>query len=149
MQCEQYQTHLVNHQKIISKRKCKRNFPGYFKIRDSTIDNPSEIVNHFYHFFAGVGFNLSNSTKISSDKTLSIYLKQTILSSQTVPKTIQNLASKHRSGDDGISTNFLKRIAHVIIGPLTVMINHQCIALETQNRQSYNTLHNGGQISFQ
>ena len=59
---------------------------------------------------------------------------QTILSSlnfecvetQKVLMTIKTSASKHGCGVDGISTNFVKRIAHIITEPLT---NNKSITL--------------------
>ena len=78
---------------------------------------------------------MSKNLHSNSDKSVSFYMKQTILSSfnfecvnsDIVDKTILELSSKNSCGADGLSTNLLKRISKIIAPPLCVIINQSLV----------------------
>ena len=82
-------------------------------------------------FFAKIGPSLSNNINSRSEKGVSSYLKQQVVSSfefkctndLDVEKMINDLAPKHSCGHDGLSANFIKQISGIIPGPLTLIIN--------------------------
>ena len=93
------------------------------------------IANHFNKFFAKIGPELSKNLHSNSDKSVSFYMKQTIMSSfnfecvnsEIVEKIILELSSKNSCGWDGLSTNLLKRISKIIAAPLSVIINQSLV----------------------
>ena len=93
------------------------------------------IANHFNIFFANIGPELSKNLHSNSEKFVSSYMKQTIISSfnfecvnsEIVEKIILELSSKNSCGSDGLSTNFLKRISKIIAAPLSVIINQSLV----------------------
>ena len=120
---------------ILSKKRNKKDFPNYFKLSDQHISDPMAIANHFNIFFANIGPELSKNLHSNSEKSVSSYMKQTIISSfnfecvnsETVEKIILELSSKNSCGSDGLSTNFLKRISKIIAAPLSVIINQSLV----------------------
>ena len=93
------------------------------------------IANHFNKFFANIGPEMSKNLHSNIDKSVSFYMKQTILSSfnfecvnsDIVEKTIQELSSKNSCGADGLSTNLMKWISKVIAPPLCGIINQSLV----------------------
>ena len=120
---------------ILSKKRNQKDFPNYFKLSDQHISDPMAIANHFNIFFANIGPELSKNLHSNSEKSVSSYMKQTIISSfnfecvnsETVEKIILELSSKNSCGSDGLSTNFLKRISKIIAAPLSVIINQSLV----------------------
>ena len=120
---------------ILSKKRNKKDFPNYFKLSDQHISDPMAMANHFNIFFANIGPELSKNHHSNSEKSVSSYMKQTIISSfnfecvnsEIVEKIILELSSKNSCGSDGLSTNFLKRISKIIAAPLSVIINQSLV----------------------
>ena len=104
---------------ILSKKINVKGFLSYFKLSDGYINDPMAIANHFNKFFANIGPHLSKILHSNSDKSVSFYTKQTIISSfnfecvnsEIVEKIILELSTKNSCGSDGLSTNLLKRIS--------------------------------------
>ena len=69
---------------ILSKKRNKKDFPHYFKLSDQHISDPMAIANHFNKFFANIGPELSKNLHSNSKKTVSSYMKQTIISSLSI-----------------------------------------------------------------
>ena len=90
-----------------------------------------EIANQFNNFFANIGRNLSDKISRKSDKHVSTFLKQEVLSTFDfkcvdcidVKKIIHTKAAKNSCGIDAISTKLIKMIGDDIAGPLTLIIN--------------------------
>ena len=116
---------------IMNRNKKSSVFPSHFIINGNKISDKEFIANNFNSFFANVGPNLSNTIRTNSTKSVKSYLKIAInstfsfnmITSTDVIKLINELKPKHSAGHDNISTNLLKHIAPLIIGPLTVIIN--------------------------
>ena len=78
---------------------------------------------------------MSKNLHSNSDKSVSFYMKQTILSSfnfecvnsDIVEKKILELSSKNSCGADGLWTNLLNRIFKIIAPPLCVIINQSLV----------------------
>ena len=102
---------------IPNRNKIKRESPGYFTLGEAIIKEPRSVANHFNEFFAGVGPRLSNEISNTETKSVSTYLKQTIMtpftfdcvSESTVMDVIKTLAKKNSTGIDFISSNMLKK----------------------------------------
>ena len=116
---------------ILNRNKKSSGFAKYFVINGEKISDPKVIANNFNSFFSNVGPSLSNNIKCNTTKTVKSYLKMTITSSfsfktvsvSDVLKVIQELKNKTSYGHDNISTKILKSISHIIIDPLTLIIN--------------------------
>ena len=116
---------------ILNRNKKSSGFAKYFIIDGEKISDPQVIANKFNSFFANVGPSLSNNIKCNSTKSVKSYLKMTITSSfsfktvnaSEVLKVIQELKNKTSFGHDNISTKILKAVAHILIDPLTLIIN--------------------------
>ena len=95
---------------ILSKKRNKKAFPNYFKLSDQHISDPMAIANHFNKFFANIGHELSKNLHSNSERSVSSYMKQTIISSfnfecvnsEIVEKIILELSSKNSCGSDGL-----------------------------------------------
>ena len=93
----------------------KKESPCYFSLGEAIIKEPQSVANHFNDFFAGVGPSLSNEISNTETKSVSTYLKQTIMTSftldcvseSTVMDVIKTLATKNSTGIDSISSNML------------------------------------------
>ena len=93
--------------------------------------SPVEIANQFNNFFGNIGKNLSEKICHNSEKHVSTFFKQEVLSTfdfqcvncVDVKKVIDGLATKYSCGIDAISTKLIKMISDAIAGPLTVIIN--------------------------
>ena len=89
------------------------------------------MANQFNNFFANTGRNLSDKISRKSDKHVTTFLKQEVLSTFDfqcidcidVKKTIHNIAAKNSCGIDAISTKLIKMIGDDIARPPTLMIN--------------------------
>ena len=122
-------------EEILSKKRSKRDFPSYFKLSDQHISDPMAIANHFNKFFAHIGPELSKNLHSNSEKSVSFYMKQTIMSSfnfecvnsEIVILIILELSSKNSCGSDGLSTNLLKRISKIFAAPLSIIINQYLV----------------------
>ena len=116
---------------ILNKCKKKSDFPNFFTVDGNKINDKLTTSNHFNNFFAKIGPSLSNKINSHSEKGVSSYLKQQVVSSfefkrtndLDVEKMINDLAPKHSCGHDGLSANFIKQISGIISGPLTLIIN--------------------------
>ena len=104
---------------ILDRNEIKKESPGYFTLGEAIIKETQSVANHFNEFFAGVGPRLSNeisNIETTETKSVSTYLKQTIMTSftfdcgseSTVMGVIKTLATKNSTGIDSISSNMLK-----------------------------------------
>ena len=101
----------------------------------TVMDYNEEIADCFNSYFANIGVQLSSSFE-ESDRIPSFetYLGDdnvnpdlsfhfTPVTEDLVLTLISNLQNKTSSGMDGISNKLLKRIKHIIVQPLTLIIN--------------------------
>ena len=116
---------------ILNRCHNKKEFPNYFTVDGGRITDSQDISNRFNDFFSSVGPKLSSNLVCNSDRSVSSFLKQCVVSSfkfecvdiVDVEKIMKSLSPKNSLGHDFISTKFLKRIVHIIAKPLTLMIN--------------------------
>ena len=114
---------------ILNKNRQRKVLPSYIQVKAEKIVSPVDIANQFNNFFANIGRNLSDKTSRKSDKHVSTFLKQEVLSTfdfqcvdcTDVKKTIQSIAAKNSCGT--ISTKLIKMIGDDIARPLTLIIN--------------------------
>ena len=101
---------------------------------DKTLTNEQDIADSFNSFFANVGAQLSSSFEQSdSIPSFETYLDCntrsdpnfyfTPVDEDLVLTLITNLPNKTSSGIDNISNKLLKQIKHIIVQPLTLIIN--------------------------
>ena len=116
---------------ILNKNRQRKVLPSYILVKADKIVSPVDIANQFNNFFANIGRNLSDKINRKSNKHVSTFLKQEVLSTfdfqcvdcTDVNKTIQNVAVKNSCGIDAISTKLIKMIGDDIARPLTLIIN--------------------------
>jgi hypothetical protein len=116
---------------LLNKNKKIKNFPEYFKYNGINIRDKLEIANMFNNFFVNIGPKLAQEIPQTSNRNHSQYLTSNVnnilrftqLEVSDTLKIIDKLKSKTSSGYDNISTCFLKQIKHVIVKPLTMIIN--------------------------
>ena len=85
---------------ILNKCKRKSDFPNFFTVDGNKINDKLTTSNHFNNFFAKIGPSLSNKINSHSEKGVSSYLKQQVVSSfefkctndRDVEKMINDLA---------------------------------------------------------
>lgn len=120
---------LINN--ILKKSDNKNNFPDFFKDNKRIITDKTQIANKFNEYFINIGETIANDIKGNNQKSYKDYLNKhenikfhfKPIDDKTVIKTITNLSTKDSYGIDGISTNLLKSIKHIIAKPLTTIIN--------------------------
>ena len=116
---------------ILNKNRQKKVLPSYILVKTEKIVSPVKIANQFNNFFANIGRNLSDKISRKSDKHVSTFLKQEVLSRFDfkcvdcidVKKIIHTITAKNSCGIDAISTKLIKMIGDDIAGPLTLIIN--------------------------
>ena len=117
---------------ILNKNRQRKVLPSYILVKAEKIVSPVAIANQFNNFFANnIGRNLSDKISRKSDKHVSTFLKQEVLSTFDfqcvdcidVKKIIHTIAAKNSCGIDAISTKLIKMIGDDIAGPLTLIIN--------------------------
>ena len=112
-----------------------REIPTKIIHNDETLTDNEEIADCFNSYFANIGVQLSSSFE-ESDRIPSFeaYLGDdnvnpdlsfhfTPLTEDLVLTLISNFQNKTSFGMDGISNKLLKRIKHIIVQPLTLIIN--------------------------
>ena len=95
------------------------------------LTNSQHISNRFNDFFSSVGPKSSSNIVCINDRSVSSFLKQCVVSSfkfecvdiVDVEKIMRSLSPKNSFGHDFISMKFFKRIVHIIVKPLTLMID--------------------------
>ena len=106
-------------------------FQEYFKDeRDTIITDTKEIANRFNKFFTNIGSDLAKKN-YSGTKNHKTYLDTPInknfnftqVTVRNVNDILESLPSKTSSGYDGLSLKLLKSIKHIILEPLTLIIN--------------------------
>ena len=119
----------------LNKQVNSREIPTKIIHNDETLTDNEEIADCFNSYFANIGVQLSSSFE-ESDRIPSFetYLGDdnvnpdlsfhfTPVTEDLVLTLISNLQNKTSSGMDGISNKLLKRIKHIIVQPLTLIIN--------------------------
>ena len=118
----------------LNKHRKNRDIPEKIVYNDKTLTNEQEIANSFNSFFASVGAQLSSSIEQSDNiPSFETYLDSNTRSDpnfrfipvdeKLVLALITNLPNKTSSGIDNISNKLLKQIKHIIVQPLTLIIN--------------------------
>ena len=118
----------------LNKHRKNRDIPEKIVYNDKTLTNEQEIANSFNSFFASVGAQLSSSIEQSDNiPSFETYLDSNTRSdpnSHFIPvdeklvlALITNLPNRTSSGIDNISNKLLKQIKHIIVQPLTLIIN--------------------------
>ena len=102
---------------ILNRCHIKKEFPNYFTVDGGRITDSQDISNRFNDFFSSVGPKLSSNIVCNSDRSVSSFLKQCVVSSfkfecvdiVDVEKIMRSLSPKNSFGHDFISTKFLKK----------------------------------------
>ena len=109
--------------------------PDYYIINEQTVSNETDIAEEFNNYFAQIGQNMASKLNLSISN-FKDYLNPVVnlnfsfvpVTESTVLNVISSLKASTSAGFDDISTNILKKIAPVIIQPLTVIINQSLIS---------------------
>jgi hypothetical protein len=120
---------------VLSRRRGKSSIDEII-INDELITDKSAIANEFNKFFVNIGAKLASLIDCKDKKSFKSYLKNVInsrfhfelIDEAHVLKVIQSLKSKTSYGYDGISTCLLKKIAHILVHPLTLIINQSLVS---------------------
>ena len=132
---EKYKNDIKNTWKTISEifNKSNRKKNSIIKIQTNgkIISDPSEIANEFNTFFANIGPILAANLDVTNKKAFHSFLKNDIktnftfnlIDSSEVEKIIKSLKSKTSFGHDEMTTKLLKKIAPVLLYPITLIIN--------------------------
>ena len=132
----------------LNKQVNSREIPTKIIHNDETLTDNEEIADCFNSYFANIAVQLSSSFEESDripsfeayfcddnvNPDLSFHF--TPVTEDLVLTLISNLQNKTSSGMDGISNKLLKRIKHIIVQPLTLIINQcgsGCVLLNTFN----------------
>ena len=118
----------------LNRHRKSRDNPEKIIYNDKTLTNEQDIADSFNSFFANVGTQLSSSFEQSdSIPSFETYLDCntrsdpnfyfTPVDEDLVLTLITNLPNKTSSGIDNISNKLLKQIKHIIVQPLTLIIN--------------------------
>ena len=118
----------------LNRHRKSRDIPEKIIYKDKTLTNEQDIADSFNSFFANVGTQLSSSFEQSdSIPSFETYLDCntrsdpnfyfTPVDEDLVLTLITNLPNKTSSGIDNISNKLLKQIKHIIVQPLTLIIN--------------------------
>ena len=118
----------------LNRHRKNRDIPEKIFSNDKTLTNEQDIADSFNSFFANVGAQLSSSFEQSdSIPSFETYLDCntrsdpnfyfTPVDEDLVLTLITNLPNKTSSGIDNISNKLLKQIKHIIVQPLTLIIN--------------------------
>ena len=132
----------------LNKHRKNRDIPEKIVYNDKTLTNEQEIANSFNSFFASVGAQLSSSIEQSDNiPSFETYLDSNTRSDpnfhfipvdeKLVLALITNLPIKTSSGIDNISNKLLKQIKHIIVQPLTLIINQSLTSGITQINLKY------------
>ena len=108
-----------------------KNIPDYIMINGEKITDTNDIVNHFNEYFATIGTNMADLVNLNKNISYKQYLGEQLGTTFTfhnidvsqTSKILRELNSKTSFGHDGISTNLLKQLEPIIVGPLTLVIN--------------------------
>jgi hypothetical protein len=100
-------------------------------VNNKLTNNPSEIAEEFNNFFSNIGESISNKinptildpTDFIPPNPSPPNFELGPTSPATIFETIKNFTSKSSTDIDGLSTKFLKQIAHVICIPLSHIFN--------------------------
>ena len=116
---------------IINKKTFKSDFPSCFVHDGAEKTGAKTIADKFNEYFTQIGPKLARSIDTTNKKPFNSYLTAPCAAwfnfDYTNPddneKIIQNLRPKSSSGYDNISTKLLKEIEHVILRPLSIIVN--------------------------
>ena len=116
---------------VLNRCKNKKDLPDYFIVNKSKIQGKANIANAFNNYFTNIGPDLSSQIPEITDKSVNTYLTKPIhvsfefntIEMEDVRKILDKLKPKTSTGYDDISTKLLKRIAPIIIAPLTIIVN--------------------------
>lgn len=114
----------------LGKQNNQPKFPKLFTIENRLISDKKEIANSFNDYFSTIG-NLTGQKVKQTHKHFSDYLKNSMKDSmflETVEETevlniVNKLKPKTSSGYDEIPTKILKDTIHLIVKPLTHIVN--------------------------
>ena len=119
--------------KLLNKNRRVSIYPTTFVRGGIAYTDPKDIANGFNEFFTGIGPQLAQGIDTSGKPAFSSYMGQPAPSNflfnftdvSKVKKIINNLTSKTSSGDDEVSSIFLKneKVSNIFLPSLTILIN--------------------------
>ena len=115
---------------LLCRKKRKSSHPTQININSKKVTDKKEIAEEFNKYFTSIGPVLSDAIPQTA-KTHRSYLNKVILSrfafsptnNNEIMKIIDIFLPKTSSGEDGLSMKLLKRIKHIIVDSLTLIIN--------------------------
>jgi hypothetical protein len=115
--------------KEILNRKKRNNYPDYFLLNGMKVTDTKRIVDNFNSYFTGVGPSLARKIPQVNGCPLS-YLKpkniNSIFLKPVVSEEVNNIikqSKKSAEGWDNIKSNIIQPISHIILRPLTHLLN--------------------------
>ena len=122
--------------KVIGKTSNKKTSIDCLKVNNILKYDPGSITNEFSEFFSTIGEKYANNMENNSHE-INNYLhkiencpRTMYLTPTTIPEIkslIKNLPPKTSSGCDDISNTLLKKLAPVLLEPLTIIFNKSLI----------------------
>ena len=118
---------------ILNKNKKSSSYPSTFVHNGQDITNPKEIANGLNSFFTNIGPDLAKEINTDGKPDVMSYMGQkrnkrlffNFTTAEKIRKIIMSLKTKSSSGEDGISSAFLKNehILSAICPSLTILVN--------------------------
>ena len=115
---------------IIGRTSDKSSLPSYVEINSEKVFDLRKMSNEFNQYFGNLGKNyykkIGKTSKSFEDYLVaptSASLTLNVTTPNDVYKLIMSLKNKNSSGHDGLSNNFVKKIANGISYPLSIIIN--------------------------
>lgn len=117
---------------ILNKSKNKNTFPSFFRDENNKIiTDKVEIANKFNTFFSTVGKKLAQNITVQDNKSFKDFLNRIHhdqfyfenINEILIGKIISELAPKASCGFDGFSSKLIKKLQHVLVKPITLIVN--------------------------
>ena len=116
---------------ILNKIKSKKKFPEYFIENGQAVKDKITIADKFNLYFTNIGPKLAKQINAAPNKSFRDYLTKNIrttfqfhnITQTALERIIDHFKSKTSTGHDGLSMKLMKDLKHVLIEPLTIIIN--------------------------
>ena len=116
---------------ILNKTHIKKDYPEQFNLNGVYESNRTIIANNFNKYFTNIGEELASKITDPVGKSHTDYLQFPcesrlnfpIANEDVVAKIIESLKTKSSCGDDGLSTQLLKKMKNEICSSITLIVN--------------------------
>ena len=116
---------------ILNKTHIKKDYPEQFNLNGVYESNRTIIANNFNKYFTNIGEELASKITDPVGKSHTDYLQFPcesrlnfpIANEDVVAKIIEYLKTKSSCGDDGLSTQLLKKMKNEICSSITLIVN--------------------------